>query len=138
MTKKKRPQWVPVVAGLIIKEQRVLLGCRPEGKNLPGKWEFPGGKIELGESPEAALARELKEELGIEAKIEGLKCVGTHNYGETGILLLFYEVKFWQGEPRNHHHTDLQWVTIEELRQLSLPEANKKMLPEIIKALDNA
>ena len=63
---KKRPHWIPVVAGLIRRKDSFLLGLRPTGHSLPGVWEFPGGKIELGESPEEALKRELREELGIE------------------------------------------------------------------------
>ena len=135
--KKKRPLWVPVVTGLILKNSKVLIGCRPEDKNLSGKWEFPGGKIELTEAPEQALARELEEELGIEAEIGPLKVVGTHAYGETGILILFYEIKFWKGEPKNHYHTELKWVNIEELKSHPLPEANEKLLPKIIEALDH-
>ena len=67
--RKKRPNWLPVVAGVLIKDGKTLLGQRPEHKSLPGLWEFPGGKIELGETPEQALRRELKEELAIEADI---------------------------------------------------------------------
>ncbi|MCB0355856.1 MAG: NUDIX domain-containing protein [Bdellovibrionales bacterium] len=137
MAKKKRPLWVPVVTGLILKNSQILIGCRPEDKNLSGKWEFPGGKIELEEAPEEALKRELQEELGIEAQIGPLKFVGSHTYGETGILILFYEIKFWKGDPRPHYHTELKWVEIDELASHSLPEANEKLLPQIIKAIKN-
>lgn len=137
MMRKKRPVWVPVVTGLILKDSNVLVGCRPEDKNLSGKWEFPGGKIELNESPEEALKRELREELGIDAKIERLKLVGTHTYGETGIIILFYEVRYWQGEPKAHYHTHLKWTSLEDLKKLPLPEANQKLLPQIIEALKN-
>jgi len=135
MLKPKRPSWLPVVAGIIRKENKVLLGQRPPGKSLAGLWEFPGGKIELGESPEKALHRELEEELGIDADIGALRIVTTHNYGEVGVLLVFFEVNFWKGEPKTIYHSQLKWVTIEELRQTELPEANKLVLHKIIECL---
>jgi 8-oxo-dGTP diphosphatase len=101
------------------------------GHSLAGQWEFPGGKIEKGESPEEALARELNEELGIEAEVGALKLASTHSYGDTGIVILFYEVHFWKGEPKAVHHMDLRWVEPSELGALPIPDANKKMLPRI-------
>ena len=105
---------------------------RPEEKNLPGLWEFPGGKIELGETPEEALVRELNEELSIICKPEDLLLAVTHDYSGAGILLLFYLVKFWQGEPKNLHHQELKWVEWSKLKDYELPEANQKVLPELI------
>jgi 8-oxo-dGTP diphosphatase len=132
---KKRVNWVPVVTGLIVKQNQVLVGCRPDNKNLAGKWEFPGGKIEIGESPEAALSRELKEELGIEAKVGSLLLADSHKYGDTGILLLFYMVKFWNGEPKSKHHTEIKWVDFDSLKDLDQPAANTKLLPQILSFL---
>lgn len=129
---KRRPTWVPVVAALMRRQGKVLVGKRPEGASLAGTWEFPGGKIELGESPEVALARELKEELGIDAEIGSLKMVATHTYGRTGILFLFYDVKFWKGQIKMQQHPDLRWVTPKELGELELPEANTKFLKQIL------
>lgn len=134
----KRPQWIPVVVGLIQKQNQVLLGQRPEGASLAGLWEFPGGKIELGENPEEALKRELQEELGIEIQNPQLKMTVSHNYSDTGILLLFYEVLYWQNEPKSLHHSQIRWYDISELQKLSLPEANQKALPEILKVLKSA
>jgi mutator protein MutT len=128
---KKRTTWLGVVAAVIRKENKVLLGLRPAGSSLPDLWEFPGGKIELGESPVNALKRELHEELGIDAEIGRLIYAGTHTYGKNGIILLFYEVKYWKGTITPKHHTDLKWYTPEEVRNLSLPEANKRMLEEL-------
>lgn len=133
----KKRNWVPVVTGLIKKEGKVLVGLRPEGRNLPGVWEFPGGKLELGETPEEALARELSEELGIEAEVGKLLFAITHSYSGTGILLLFYHVKFWKGEPKDVHHEKLRWVTVKELQQLTLPDANFKVLKRITETLEN-
>ena len=129
---KRRATWVPVVAALMRRTGKVLVGQRPEGASLAGQWEFPGGKIELGESPEDALQRELKEELGIDAEIGPLKMVATHTYGKTGILFLFYDVKFWKGQIKMQQHPDLRWVTPKELAQLDLPEANTKFLKQIL------
>jgi 8-oxo-dGTP diphosphatase len=136
--KKRRTPWLPVVAGILIKDRKVLLGQRPEHKSLPGLWEFPGGKIELGERPELALKRELSEELGIEAEIGTLRIATTHSYEEMGVLLLFYEVKFWKGQPKAVHHLELKWVTMEELRHENLPEANKAVLPDILRVMERA
>jgi len=132
---KKRGTWVPVVAGLMRRQGKVLVGQRPEGSSLAGTWEFPGGKIELGESPELALARELKEELGIEAEIGPLKFAATHTYGKTGIIFLFFEVKYWKGQIKPQQHLDLRWVTPKELGNLELPEANSKFLDQILGVL---
>lgn len=131
----KRQNWIPVVTALIRRKGMVLVGQRPEEKTLPGVWEFPGGKIEAGESPEVALQRELNEELGIQAEIGNLALAATHNYGTTGILLLFYFVDFWQGDLRSVHHTEIKWVSPRELGQIKLPEANSKVLSRIQSAL---
>ena len=131
----KRPTWIPVVTGLIRKGDKVLVGQRPVGHSLAGHWEFPGGKIEKNESPEEALARELKEELGIEADIGKLKLASTHSYGDTGIVIMFYEVRFWKGEPKTVHHMDLKWVEPDELKTLLIPDANKKIINRLIENL---
>lgn len=131
----KRPIWIPVVTGLIRKGDKILVGQRPVGHTLAGQWEFPGGKIERNETPEEALIRELREELAIEAEIGELKLASTHTYGDTGIVILFYEVQFWKGEPKTVHHMELKWVLPDELFSLAIPEANKKILPKIIEQL---
>lgn len=132
----KRPVWIPVVTGLLRRGEQVLVGQRPTGNTLAGHWEFPGGKIERNESPEEALVRELREELGIEAEVGELRLASTHTYGDTGILLLFYEVNFWKGEPKTVHHMELRWVTPAELRALSIPDANRRIIERIIECLD--
>lgn len=100
-------------------------------------WEFPGGKIELGERPEQALKRELEEELGIEVEVGPLRLATTHSYGESGVVLMFYEVRFWKGEPKTHHHLELQWVSPVEMKSMNLPEANREVFPEIQKILES-
>jgi len=131
----KKIQWIPVVAGFLKKDGKILVGQRPENHSLAGLWEFPGGKIELGESPEEALARELSEELGIEATIGELKLSVTHSYNDVGIVILFFEVLYWKGEPKAKHHLMLEWIYPEELKDRSIPEANKKILEKLFKAI---
>lgn len=132
----RRHHWIPVVAGFMRKDGKILVGQRPENNTLAGQWEFPGGKIEMGETPEFALARELSEELGIEAEIGALKLACTHQYGDVGILILFFEVLFWRGEPKAKHHMMLEWIYPEELEQRKIPDANRKILSRIYKALE--
>lgn len=132
---KRRPAWIPVVTGFIRKNGLVLVGQRPEGHSLAGQWEFPGGKIELGESPEQALKRELNEELGIEAEVGALRHSHTHSYGDRGILILFFDVLLWKGEPKSQHHTELKWIHPEELSKMEIPEANRKILAKLMELL---
>lgn len=133
--KLKKINWIPVVAGFLKKDQKILVGQRPENHSLAGLWEFPGGKIELGETPEQALQRELSEELGIEAQIGALKLACTHSYGDVGIIILFFEVNYWKGEPKAKHHLMLEWIYPQELKLRPIPEANKKILNDLFKAL---
>ncbi|MBK9292996.1 MAG: 8-oxo-dGTP diphosphatase MutT [Oligoflexia bacterium] len=130
--KRRRSVWIPVVTGLIKKDGKILLGLRPVGESLAGAWEFPGGKIEQGETPEEALKRELQEEIAIEAEVGPLRLVHTHSYGERGVLLLFYDVSFWKGEPKSVYHQDLRWAAPDELEKIQIPEANRKILTQLI------
>lgn len=127
--------WIPVVTGLIRKGEQVLVGQRPPGHTLAGQWEFPGGKIEKGESPENALKRELFEELGIEAEIGPLRLAASHTYGEISILIMFYDVLFWKGEPKLQQHTELRWISPPEFKNLSIPDANRKIIDRLIDIL---
>ncbi len=129
---KKRPTWIPVVAAMMLKDSRVLLGQRPEGSSFAGVWEFPGGKIEPHESPEMALKRELNEELGIVAEVKELCIASSHTYGDVNILLMIYKVQYWTGEPRTLHHNDLKWVELSDVHNYDLPEANKKIVQQLI------
>ena len=131
-----KKNWIPVVAGILKKDQMILVGQRPENHTLAGLWEFPGGKIELGETPEQALARELNEELDIEAEVGELKLACSHSYGDVGILILFYEILFWKGEPKAKHHVNLEWIFPGTLADKKIPDANRKNLSRILKAFD--
>jgi 8-oxo-dGTP diphosphatase len=133
----KKNLWLPVVTGLIRKNGLVLVGQRPPNDSLPGLWEFPGGKIEAGETPVQALKRELFEELAIDAEIGPLRLAHTHHFEKVHILILFYDVFFWKGEPKPKHHLMLEWIKPQELAHRSIPEANLKILPDLFKILES-
>ncbi|WP_368644435.1 Nudix family hydrolase [Castellaniella ginsengisoli] len=109
--------YIRVAAGLIIDSRgRLLLGQRPEGKAWPGWWEFPGGKIEAGETVEQALVRELDEELGIRATRVYPWVVHVHEYPKTIVELAFCQVAAWEGEPHGREDQALDWVDPWEIR----------------------
>lgn len=119
------PLWV-VAAALIDAEGRVLVQQRPEGKSLAGLWEFPGGKLEAGETPPAALARELIEELGVEVSEAAFTPLtfASEDLGDRHLVLLLYIAREWVGEPEAHHASALQWVSPAALRKLPMPPAD--------------
>jgi 8-oxo-dGTP diphosphatase len=107
---------IRVVAGVIERDGMVLVGQRRAGDRFQYKWEFPGGKIEPDEDPKEALARELREELGIEAEIGEEMARYEHQYpGKTAILLIFLRVPEFKGVPENHVFESIQWVDREQL-----------------------
>jgi len=120
-----------VVAGLIEGDHGVLLACRrPEGKHLAGKWEFPGGKIEAGESPSEALIRELQEELGVKVVTGDTLSAVVHDYGRGPIELIPLRCRIVEGTPTPHEHSELRWCTTNELAELDLAEADLPILAE--------
>jgi len=123
-----------VAAALIDGEGRVLLQQRPPGKPMAGLWEFPGGKIEPGESPEAALARELHEELGITLSVEDLRPIAfaSEPLGGRHLLLLLYTIRRWEGAPQAHHATELRWVPPAAMRDLPMPPADVPLVEALV------
>lgn len=102
---------ITVVAAVIEREGKILVGQRQQGDTHAGKWEFPGGKVERGESPAEALARELREELGIAAVIGGEVIRYEYSYGgKPPILLIFKRVTEFSGEPDSHAFEQILWV----------------------------
>lgn len=121
-----------VVAALILSGDEVLCCQRTAEQAHPFKWEFPGGKIEPGESPEAALRRELDEELGIRAEIGARVAMITHSYAPgTSVELHFFRVDAWEGEMVNHIFHDIRWVKRAELAELDFLEADLELVREI-------
>jgi 8-oxo-dGTP diphosphatase len=117
---------------------RVLMAQRPAGKSFAGQWEFPGGKIESGETPEAALVRELAEELGIDvatAALEPLTFV-SHAYPDFHLLMLFYACRAWTGMPHGIEGQALVWDTVAALAHLPMPPADIPLLAALRQALD--
>ena len=118
---------IAVVCGVICDaEHRLLVAQRPLHKHLGGKWEFAGGKVELGEDPRAALQRELREELGCDVAVGDALPPFVHDYGNVLIEMLPFVCRLAQGSPapHPHEHIALRWVTLEELRSLDLAPAD--------------
>src|SRR5438105_9837022 len=107
-----KPVVLVAAAALIDVDGRVLLAQRPEGKSMAGLWEFPGGKVHAGETPEAALIRELKEELGIDTDARCLApyTFASHAYPEFHLLMPLYVCRVWQGIVRPCEGQRLAWV----------------------------
>ncbi len=116
---------------LIDPEGRVLLAQRPEGKSLAGLWEFPGGKVEPGETPEAALIRELREELGIDTWTSCLAPLtfASHSYEQFHLLMPLYACRKWQGIVHGAEGQALAWVRPEHLRDYPMPPADLPLIP---------
>ncbi len=114
-----------VAVGVILdSERRILLSRRPEGVHQGGLWEFPGGKVEAGESVHAALARELQEELAIEVTRSEALTLIEHDYGDKAVCLDVHVVLGFAGTPEGREGQPLQWVTAAELDGYDFPAAN--------------
>ena len=116
---------------LIDLEGRVLLAQRPEGKSMAGLWEFPGGKVEPGETPEAALIRELHEELGIDTHTSCLAPLtfASHAYESFHLLMPLFACRRWTGTPRPKEGQTLAWVRARDLKTYPMPPADIPLIP---------
>lgn len=125
-----------VAAALIDESGRILLQQRAPGRAMAGLWEFPGGKVEDGELPEAALARELEEELGIRVDSAHLTaaCFASAPVGGRHMILLLYLCRQWRGEPRPLDASALQWARPDEMRSLEMPPADIPLI-DLLEAL---
>ena len=119
---------------LIDAEGRILLAQRPEGKSLAGLWEFPGGKVEPGETPEAALIRELKEELGIDTWQSCLAPLtfASHSYDDFHLLMPLFACRRWQGIASPQEGQKLAWVRAQNLRDYPMPPAGLPLIPILL------
>jgi 8-oxo-dGTP diphosphatase len=125
-----RPVVLVVAVALIDVDGRVLLAERPEGKSMAGLWEFPGGKVHDGETPEAALIRELKEELGIDVAASCLApfTFASHGYAEFHLLMPLYVCRKWQGSVTAREGQRLAWVRPNRLADYAMPPADKPLV----------
>jgi 8-oxo-dGTP diphosphatase len=130
MVNTAQPFLIVVAVALVDQDGRVLAQKRPANGTMPDLWEFPGGKIENGETPELALQRELREELGIETDHACLSPLGFSSevQSNTHILLLLYVCRKWRGTPRALHAAGLQWLWPREFHGLDMPLADRPLV----------
>lgn len=122
---------------LVDADGRVLIAQRPEGKQLAGLWEFPGGKVEPGETPEETVVRELREELAIETKVACLAPLtfASHAYDDFNLLMPLYVCRRFWGVPQPQEHAALKWVRATKLRDYPMPPADAPLIPFLIDLL---
>ncbi len=126
-----KPLLLVAACALIDPDGRILLARRPEGKKMAGLWEFPGGKLAPGETPEAALIRELHEELGIDVTASCLAAFAfaSHDYEKFHLLMPLYLCRRWRGTPRGAEGQALAWVRPDRLAEYEMPPADKPLIP---------
>jgi 8-oxo-dGTP diphosphatase len=120
-----------VTAAVIEENGNVLIGRRKPGRHMGGKWEFPGGKIESGETPQESLARELLEELNIRVRIGEFLCSAFYDGDGVSLELLVYRVQRLEGEPALIEHEELRWVEPGELAGFDLADSDRKVVEKL-------
>ncbi len=127
------PLVLVAACALIDADKRVLIARRPEGKPLAGLWEFPGGKLEEGETPEDALIRELHEELSVRVTKPCLAPLtfSTYDYPEFHILLALFICRRWEGRPVPREAQEIKWVRATRLREYSMPPADGPLISHL-------
>ncbi len=133
----RKPLLLVAACALVDADGRVLITQRPEGKAMAGLWEFPGGKVDPGETPEETVVRELAEELGVETKVACLAPLtfASHAYDEFHLLMpLFVCRRFWN-IPRGREGQALKWVRAKSLRDYPMPPADEPLIPFLIDLL---
>ena len=128
-----KPVVFVVAVALIDVDGRILLAQRPPGKKMAGLWEFPGGKVDVGETPETALVRELREELDIDTRRSCLAPLtfASHAYDDFHLLMPLYACRRWQGEVTKREHAELAWVRPVRLGDYPMPPADAPLVAMI-------
>jgi 8-oxo-dGTP diphosphatase len=131
MSEVKKPILLVVACALVDTDNRILLAQRPEGKSLAGLWEFPGGKVEAGETPEETLVRELDEELGVKTKVACLAPLtfASHTYETFHLLMPLYICRRFEGIPHGREGQAIKWVKAKALRDYPMPPADEPLIP---------
>ena len=131
MASENRRILLVAACALVDTDGRILLSQRPEGKALAGLWEFPGGKVEQGETPEECLVRELQEELGIQTKIACLAPLtfASHTYESFHLLMPLYICRRYEGIARGQEGQAVRWVRPQNLRDFPMPPADEPLIP---------
>lgn len=119
---------IAVAAGILVRDERILICQRHHAESYPLQWEFPGGKLQPGESPEAALRRELEEELAVEATAGPEVFRLRHRYPDRYVEVTFFRVDSFRGEPRNRVFESIVWVTRHELGSYEFLEADRELV----------
>lgn len=137
MAETSKPILLVTACALVDADGRVLITQRPEGKQLAGLWEFPGGKVEPGETPEEALVRELREEIGIETKIACLAPLtfASHTYEAFHLLMPLYVCRRFEGMPQPIEVQAVKWVRPNKLRDYPMPPADAPLIPFLVDLL---
>jgi 8-oxo-dGTP diphosphatase len=117
-----------VTAGILEENGRVLIARRRPGRHMAGKWEFPGGKIEPGETPEQSLARELQEELDVRARVGSFLCRTFFDGDGVSLELLVYRVEGFDGQPVLREHEEIRWVLPRELLSYDLADSDRRVV----------
>jgi 8-oxo-dGTP diphosphatase len=136
MNRDAAPELLLVVAAAMIDENdQLLVQLRPANVSMAGLWEFPGGKVEAGESPQVGLCRELKEELGVEVDVSDLTPMtfASERLRDRHLLLLLFCCRKWRGIPKALHADEVKWIAPEDLETLSMPPADRPFIA-VIKA----
>lgn len=123
---------INVTAAIIEKDGKFLIARRAKGKHLESKWEFPGGKIENGESPEECLQRELEEEFGIITAIKNFVAESIFNYGDRTVRLLGYKAEYISGDFKLTAHDEVKWVEMDKLNEFDFAEADLPLVKKIL------
>jgi 8-oxo-dGTP diphosphatase len=132
-----KPVLLVSACALIDADNRVLIAQRPAGKKLAGLWEFPGGKLEPGETPEDCLVRELREELDITTWKSCLAPLSfaSHEYDDFHLLMPLFVCRKWEGMPHSKEHQAIKWVRAHNLRDYPMPPADEPLIPALIDLL---